>query len=119
MHSRTFGMKIALKTFLQRLYLYQPVKLQNTKKILKKGKKIMKNIRLAIDVGGTFTDVFVFNEETKEVFVTKTSSTPSRPELGILQALEKSNLKGTDIKIFSHGTTVGTNALIERKLPKT
>lgn len=79
----------------------------------------MKNIRLAIDVGGTFTDVFVFNEETKEVFVTKTSSTPSRPELGILQALEKSNLKGTDIKIFSHGTTVGTNALIERKLPKT
>lgn len=79
----------------------------------------MKNIRLAIDVGGTFTDVFIFDEETKEAFVTKTSSTPSRPEQGILNAIEKSNLKGSDIKVFSHGTTVGTNALIERKLPKT
>lgn len=75
--------------------------------------------RLAIDVGGTFTDVFVFNEETGEVFVTKTSSTPANPEQGILDGIDKANLKGQDIKVFSHGTTVGTNALIERKLPKT
>ncbi len=79
----------------------------------------MAQSRLAIDVGGTFTDVFVFNEETGEVFVTKTSSTPSNPEQGILNGVEKAELNGEEIKIFSHGTTVGTNALIERKLPKT
>lgn len=75
--------------------------------------------RLAIDVGGTFTDVFVFNEETGEIFVTKTSSTPSNPEKGILEGIAKAKINGEDIKVFSHGTTVGTNALIERKLPKT
>ncbi|MEK4424628.1 hydantoinase/oxoprolinase family protein [Solibacillus sp. FSL K6-1523] len=79
----------------------------------------MAHTRLAIDVGGTFTDVFVFNENTGEVFVTKTSSTPSNPEQGILNGIEKAQLDGKDIKIFSHGTTVGTNALIQRKLPKT
>lgn len=79
----------------------------------------MNQTRLAIDVGGTFTDVFVFNENTGEIFVTKTSSTPSNPERGILDGIEKAQLKGEDIKVFSHGTTVGTNALIERKLPKT
>ena len=75
--------------------------------------------RLAIDVGGTFTDVFVFDEETGKIFVTKTSSTPSNPEKGILEGIAKANISGEDIKVFSHGTTVGTNALIERKLPKT
>lgn len=79
----------------------------------------MNQTRLAIDVGGTFTDVFVFNENTGDIFVTKTSSTPSEPERGILDGIEKAQLNGKDIKVFSHGTTVGTNALIERKLPKT
>ncbi|WP_083402251.1 hydantoinase/oxoprolinase family protein [Bacillus sp. MUM 116] len=79
----------------------------------------MKQTRLAIDVGGTFTDVFVFDEETGKISVTKTSSTPSNPEQGILDGIKKAQIKGEDIKVFSHGTTVGTNALIERKLPKT
>lgn len=79
----------------------------------------MKQTRLAIDVGGTFTDVFIFDESTGKISVAKTSSTPSNPERGILNGIEKAQLKGENIKIFSHGTTVGTNALIERKLPKT
>ncbi|WP_042355524.1 hydantoinase/oxoprolinase family protein [Bacillus rubiinfantis] len=79
----------------------------------------MKQIRLAIDVGGTFTDVFVFDENTREIAVTKTSSTPANPEQGILDGIAKAQISGEDIKVFSHGTTVGTNALIERKLPKT
>ncbi|WP_102273900.1 hydantoinase/oxoprolinase family protein [Cytobacillus massiliigabonensis] len=79
----------------------------------------MKQIRLAIDVGGTFTDVFIFDENTGQISVMKTSSTPSNPERGILDGIEKAQLKGENIKMFSHGTTVGTNALIERKLPKT
>ncbi len=79
----------------------------------------MKNYRIAVDVGGTFTDVFVFNEETKEISIAKTSSTPSNPEKGVLNGIAKAEIKGSDISIFSHGTTVGTNALIERKLPRT
>nr|WP_295973890.1 hydantoinase/oxoprolinase family protein [uncultured Bacillus sp.] len=79
----------------------------------------MTSTRLAIDVGGTFTDVFVFDEKTGEIFVTKTSSTPSNPERGILNGIEVAKIDGKNIKVFSHGTTVGTNALIERKLPKT
>ncbi|WP_028784032.1 hydantoinase/oxoprolinase family protein [Thalassobacillus devorans] len=79
----------------------------------------MKQYRLAVDVGGTFTDVFLFNEQTGEISVTKTASTPSNPEQGILDGIAKAEINGEDIKVFSHGTTVGTNALIERKLPKT
>ncbi|MBA4536161.1 hydantoinase/oxoprolinase family protein [Bacillus aquiflavi] len=78
----------------------------------------MERYRVAIDVGGTFTDVFIYNENTKQMYVTKTSSTPANPEIGMLQGLEKSGVKGNEIISFSHGTTVGTNALIERKLPK-
>ncbi|WP_042346513.1 hydantoinase/oxoprolinase family protein [Bacillus massiliigorillae] len=79
----------------------------------------MSKYSVAIDVGGTFTDVFVFNEETGEIYVTKTSSTPANPEKGMMDGLKKANLTGDQIAMFSHGTTVGTNALIERKLPKT
>lgn len=79
----------------------------------------MSEYRVAVDVGGTFTDVFVFDEKTGEISVTKTSSTPSNPEVGILNGIEQANIYGQDISMFSHGTTVGTNALIERKLPKT
>lgn len=78
-----------------------------------------KQTRLAIDVGGTFTDVFVFDESTKEISITKTSSTPLNPEIGILDGIAKAEIDCENIKVFSHGTTVGTNALIERKLPKT
>lgn len=79
----------------------------------------MSNYRFAVDVGGTFTDVFVFDENKKEMFITKVPSTPSNPEKGIVAGVESTGLSGKDILQFSHGTTVGTNALIERKLPKT
>lgn len=84
-----------------------------------KGVEPMPKYHIAIDVGGTFTDVIAFNEENKEMTVTKVSSTPSHPEQGVIEGIEKLNLSGNEIKLFSHGTTVGTNALIERKLPKT
>lgn len=79
----------------------------------------MSQYRVAVDVGGTFTDVFVFDENDGNVLVTKTSSTPSNPEIGIMDGIRKLNISGENITMFSHGTTVGTNALIERKLPKT
>ncbi|MFK2826364.1 hydantoinase/oxoprolinase family protein [Bacillus sp. B190/17] len=78
----------------------------------------MSKYHVAVDVGGTFTDVFVFDEKTGEIYVTKTSSTPSNPEKGMMNGIAKAKLTGDQIAMFSHGTTVGTNALIERKLPK-
>ncbi|WCK53412.1 hydantoinase/oxoprolinase family protein [Aneurinibacillus sp. Ricciae_BoGa-3] len=78
----------------------------------------MGKYRVAVDVGGTFTDVFVFNEEKGEIAVTKVSSTNDNPARGILDAVKKSLVPLDEITIFSHGTTVGTNALITRRLPK-
>src|SRR5699024_9362122 len=79
----------------------------------------MSKYRIAVDVGGTFTDVFVFEENTKKITVAKSPSTPSEPEKGVLDGIAKVDISGDEISVFSHGTTVGTNALIERKLPKT
>ncbi|KAB7708265.1 hydantoinase/oxoprolinase family protein [Bacillus aerolatus] len=79
----------------------------------------MGKYHVAVDVGGTFTDVYAFNDSSKETIVAKTPSVPSNPEIGILNGIKKANISGDEIKFFSHGTTVGTNALIERKLPKT
>ncbi len=79
----------------------------------------MSQYRVAVDVGGTFTDVFVFNEKEDHVYIAKTASTPQHPEKGIINGVKKAQVAGDHISLFSHGTTVGTNALIERKLPKT
>lgn len=84
-----------------------------------KERVLLSEYRVAVDVGGTFTDVFVFNEKNKATFIAKTASTPSYPEKGIIQGIKKANVDGRHISLFSHGTTVGTNALIERKLPRT
>ncbi|QKY68319.1 hydantoinase/oxoprolinase family protein [Lentibacillus sp. CBA3610] len=79
----------------------------------------MSQYRVAVDAGGTFTDVFVFNEQTNEIEVAKTPSMPENPERGVVNGVDAANVSGKDISLLSHGTTVGTNALIERKLPKT
>lgn len=79
----------------------------------------MSKYQLAVDVGGTFTDVFIFDELTKKISVTKVSSTPHNPAEGILAGIAQANIETKDIHLFSHGTTVGLNALITRNLPKT
>lgn len=79
----------------------------------------MATYHVGVDVGGTFTDVLAFNEEDESIIVAKSSSTPSQPEIGVMNGIEMTGISGRDIRMFLHGTTVGTNALIERKLPKT
>ena len=73
--------------------------------------------RLAVDVGGTFTDVALEYAGTQ--VTTKVLTTPASPELGVLsgikKALDESGLTPSDIDILIHGTTLATNALIERK----
>lgn len=77
--------------------------------------------RLAVDIGGTFTDVVV--ESPNGLVTTKVLTTPEAPEKGVFQglrtALEAASLKPKDIGILVHGTTLATNAIIERKGSKT
>lgn len=75
-------------------------------------------IRSGVDIGGTFTDVIVFDEESGTIEITKTPSTPENPATGVINGLEKAETAIDDIDFFSHGSTVGTNALIERDLPR-
>ncbi|ELZ02284.1 hydantoinase/oxoprolinase family protein [Natrialba aegyptia] len=74
--------------------------------------------RAGIDIGGTFTDVILFDEETGDVEIEKTPSTPANPADGVINGLTKSDTEIGDLEFFSHGSTVGTNALIERELPR-
>ncbi|WP_411731041.1 hydantoinase/oxoprolinase family protein [Paeniglutamicibacter sp.] len=77
----------------------------------------MANLRVAVDVGGTFTDVCIFDEETQEMRVTKVPSTPHDPMLAVMGGVERAKINLADVSLFSHGTTVATNALITRKFP--
>ena len=75
--------------------------------------------RAGIDIGGTFTDLIVFDEETGTIEITKTPSTPENSAKGVINGLTKAETEISDLDFFSHGSTVGTNALIERELPRT
>ena len=77
--------------------------------------------RLGVDIGGTFTDVAL--EIGDKRFSAKLLTTPHAPEQGVLAAihavLEQAALKPGDLSIIIHGTTLATNAIIERKGAKT
>jgi N-methylhydantoinase A len=69
---------------------------------------------VGIDTGGTFTDMVVFDPESGRVDSLKTSSTPAAPGRAIVNALTEGGVPVAEVESFTHGTTVGTNALIER-----
>jgi len=69
---------------------------------------------VGIDVGGTFTDLF-HAEEGGDPKVVKVPSTPQDPSIGVLDALEAAGLRGESLGALLHGTTIATNALIERR----
>jgi N-methylhydantoinase A len=75
--------------------------------------------RLGVDVGGTFTDLLLFEEQSGAFWRHKTPSTPHDSSVGILTGVEhicaKANIKPSDVEIFLHGTTVATNAVLEGK----
>ena len=82
----------------------------------------MPRYRVAVDTGGTFSDFVYLNEETGTVSITKVPSTPDDPSRAILQGVEALVTQGVpaaDIGYFCHGTTVGTNALLEGNGVKT
>jgi N-methylhydantoinase A len=82
----------------------------------------MRGYRLTVDTGGTFSDFVYLNETTGEISIEKIPSTPDDPSRAILQGIEHLLARGVqsnEITYFCHGTTVGTNALLEGKGVKT
>jgi N-methylhydantoinase A len=78
----------------------------------------MPRYRVTVDTGGTFSDFVYLNEATGEVSIAKIPSTPDDPSRAILAGVETLLARGVapgDVSYFCHGTTVGTNALLEGK----
>lgn len=75
--------------------------------------------RLGVDVGGTFTDLLLFDEETGNFWRHKTPSTPHDSSEGILAGVRaitgEAGVSASEIAFFLHGTTVATNAVLEGK----
>jgi N-methylhydantoinase A len=74
-------------------------------------------LRIAVDIGGTFTDFCILDETTGVMRVAKTASTRD-PIDGLLTGLAQERIDLADVTLLSHGTTVATNALITRRLPR-
>ena len=75
-------------------------------------------IRIATDVGGTFTDLVAIDDDTGRVIEGKALTTPADPSLGVLDALRQAGLDGAALgraDFFVHGGTTVINALLERK----
>jgi len=70
---------------------------------------------LAIDIGGTFTDLAYFDRAKKTFFFDKVLTTPGDPSRGVADAIDNSGLKVEEVAAFIHGTTVAINAVIEKK----
>ena len=78
----------------------------------------MARLRVAVDIGGTFTDICILDQTSGLIRIEKTASTPD-PIDGVMSGLAKASVDLSDVVLFSHGTTVATNALITRRLPLT
>lgn len=82
----------------------------------------MSRLVVGVDVGGTFTDFVIVRESPPAVFLWKSPSEPADPARaivgGLTDALRHHGLDASDIDRLAHGTTVGTNALIERRCGK-
>jgi N-methylhydantoinase A len=78
----------------------------------------MARYRVGIDIGGTFTDLCVIDEQRGDVYNSKVLSTPSDLTRGVMQALDEFFAAGRapeEVAFLFHATTVATNALLERK----
>ena len=74
---------------------------------------------IGVDVGGTFTDVFLLDRETGRVATAKTPTTPADQSQGFIDGIARLVDDFDRIATVIHGTTTGTNALLERKGART
>ena len=80
-------------------------------------------VTIGADIGGTFTDVVIIDELKRSIYSTKILTTPEEPELAVLRAVDEmlslTSTVAANIRILVHGTTLATNAIIERKGART
>ena len=78
-------------------------------------------VRIAVDIGGTFTDLEVFEPTTGTARAFKVPTTPEDPSIGLMNAIdgaaERFGFKVEDVSFLLHGTTIATNAVLTRNLP--
>jgi N-methylhydantoinase A len=82
------------------------------------GETALAKYRVTVDTGGTFSDFVCLDEDTGAISIAKLPATPDDPSRAILNGVETlcaDGVRPEDIGFFCHGTTVGTNALLERK----
>jgi N-methylhydantoinase A len=70
--------------------------------------------RIAIDIGGTFTDITYIDEDSMELLVDKVETTPGDLSQGVIDAITKLDCDIREVNVVVHGTTVGMNTLIQR-----
>ncbi len=75
------------------------------------------SLRVAIDVGGTFTDVCVLDDTTGEIRTAKVPSSVSDPLTSVIEGIEALGLDLSTVQRVTHGTTITTNALVMRQFP--
>ena len=75
--------------------------------------------RIGIDVGGTFTDLVLFDPAAGTVRLAKTPTTPENQATGVLAALAEAQVELAEVDVVVHGTTTTTNAVLERRLART
>lgn len=77
---------------------------------------LMYPLRIGIDIGGTFTDFVIYDPSTQRIETFKLLSTPSDPAVAVIKGIEGIfSGRGSRVAIIIHGSTVATNALLERK----
>src|SRR6266704_858326 len=69
---------------------------------------------IGVDVGGTFTDLVVYDAEARALRILKTPSTPQDQSIAVLKGIGKLGIDPGDIVRFGHGSTVATNTALER-----
>lgn len=74
---------------------------------------------IAVDIGGTFTDLVAFDHATQKVLYSKSATTYDNLVAGILDCFDKAKIKPADASLVNHGTTLVINSLIQRKGSKT
>jgi N-methylhydantoinase A len=77
----------------------------------------MSGLRLGVDVGGTFTDLVALSEG--ELVTAKVPSTPRDQSVGVMNAIDASEVEAGSLSALAHGMTVATNALLERRGART
>ena len=80
------------------------------------------HIRIGIDIGGTFTDLQILDERNGTLHSLKTPTTPEDPSIGLMtgiaEAAARFGFTLPDIRLLLHGTTIATNAVLERRLAR-